>query len=268
MKEMTLREVQLFGLEILKDVHNFCILNGIRYSLAYGTLLGAIRHSGFIPWDDDIDIVMPRPDYEKFCQTFKSDTGFNIFSPIVGDCYLGYARVCDLKKTWVHSMPWCKQSPTGMWIDIFPIDGIDSNRDKNADYNYLSKLEKRRFKARMPKDNLKRPMPFKRLLRTIAKKILFCWTDVKTVVSEYDNFIKGTEFESSNYCGNRAILTYYNKEEYLRSLFDSYIDVEFEGNSFKAISNYDEYLRTIYGDYMRLPPVEKRVRHPQEMYWR
>ena len=99
MKEMTLREVQLFGLEILKDVHHFCTLNGIRYSLAYGTLLGAIRHKGFIPWDDDIDIVMPRPDYEKFCKTFKSDAGYDIFSPVEGDCYLGYARVCDLKRT-------------------------------------------------------------------------------------------------------------------------------------------------------------------------
>ena len=264
---MTLREVQLFGLEILKDVHSFCTLNGIRYSLAYGTLLGAIRHKGFIPWDDDIDIVMPRPDYERFCNSFTSDAGYDIFSPIAGDCYLGYARVCDLKRTWVHSMPWCKQSPTGMWIDIFPIDGIDINRDSNVDFQYLSNLEKRRYIARMPKDNLKRLMPFKRQIRTMAKKILFCWTNIEKIVSEYDNCIKRVDFESSDFCGNRSILAYYQKERYNRSLFDSYIDIEFEGKIFKSIAGYDEFLRTIYGNYMQLPPVEKRVRHPQEMYW-
>ena len=73
MKEMTLRELQLFALEILKDVHQFCTQNNIKYSLYAGTLLGAIRHQGFIPWDDDIDIVMPRDDYNRFCQTYQSE---------------------------------------------------------------------------------------------------------------------------------------------------------------------------------------------------
>lgn len=267
MERIEVKECQKYLLQLAKTFHKICVRNSIPYYMIGGTQLGAIRHKGFIPWDDDIDIVMPRPDYERFCNTFKSDAGYDIFSPIAGNCYLGYARVCDLKRTWVHSMPWCNQSPTGIWIDIFPIDGIDTNRDKNADFQYLSNLEKRRYKARMPKDNLKRPMPFKRQLRTIIKKILFCWTDIKTVVSEYDNFIKGIEYDSSDYCGNRAILTYYKKEEYIRSLFDSYTAVEFEGNCFKAIASYDRYLRTIYGNYMQLPPEDKRVRHPQEMYW-
>lgn len=267
MREMTLREVQLFGLEILKDVHRFCILNDIKYSLAYGTLIGAIRHKGFIPWDDDIDIIMPRPDYERFCKTFTSVSGFSIFSPVLGNCYLGYSRVCDLKKTWVHSMPWCHQSPSGMWIDIFPIDGIDINRNSDEDFQNLSNLESKRYKARIPMDNIKRPMPFKRLIRTLAKKVIFCRSNIQSVVSLYENYIKDIDLGSSEYCGNRAILAYYKKELYPRKLFESYVDVEFEGFSFKAVAGYDELLRTIYGDYMQLPPVEKRVRHPQEMYW-
>lgn len=111
MKEMTLREVQLFELGIRKDVHEFCMANHINYSLAYGTLIGAIRHKGFIPWDDDIDIVMPRPDYDRFCRTYKSQAGYEIFSPIQGNSYLGYTRVCDFKKnlgalhTVVHKKP-------------------------------------------------------------------------------------------------------------------------------------------------------------------
>lgn len=129
MKEMSLREIQLFSLEILKDVHDFCISNDINYSLAYGTLLGAIRHKGFIPWDDDIDIVMPCPDYERFCKIYRSKK-WRLFSPVNNDCYLNYSRVCDLDKTWVLSLPWCKESPTGLWIDIFPIDGIEVNQNQ------------------------------------------------------------------------------------------------------------------------------------------
>ena len=71
MREMALKEIQQVSLDILKDVHQFCINNGIHYSLCYGTLLGAIRHNGFIPWDDDIDIMMPRPDYDRFVNTYK-----------------------------------------------------------------------------------------------------------------------------------------------------------------------------------------------------
>ena len=268
MKEMTLREVQLFGLDILKDVHQFCISNNIRYSLAYGTLIGAVRHKGFIPWDDDIDIIMPRPDYEKFCMTFKSGKSYKVFSPVMGDSYIGYARVCDLERTWAHSMPWCIKSPTGIWIDIFPIDGLDPEvHGTESDFKRLSDLNKKRLIGRFPKDNLSRPMPPLRFIRTIAKKVAFCWCNVEKTVSEYEDFIKSKDFNKSEFCGNRSFCAYYHKEKYRRSLFDDYIDIEFEGSMFKAIAKYDEYLRTIYGDYMKLPPIEKRVRHPQEMYW-
>jgi len=162
MLEMTLREVQLFSTGLLKEVHDFCISKNIRYSMTYGTLLGSVRHKGCIPWDDDIDIMMPRPDYERFCRTFCSENGSACFSPVIGDAYLGYARVCDLKKTWVHSMPWCKESPTGIWIDIFPIDGIDVDDDRVKELSNINRLNKKRYWARMPKDNILRPMPFRR----------------------------------------------------------------------------------------------------------
>lgn len=101
MKEMTLKEIQAVSLEILKDVHMFCLKNDIKYTLQGGTLLGAIRHNGFIPWDEDIDIAMPRPDYERFCQTYASENGYKLICRHNSECYVMYARVCEMEKTLV-----------------------------------------------------------------------------------------------------------------------------------------------------------------------
>lgn len=90
---MQLRDIQKVSLEILKDVHEFCISNDIKYSLGSGTMLGAVRHKGFIPWDDDIDIVMPRPDYERFKNTFRSSQGYVLVKE--EDSYIAFVRVCD-----------------------------------------------------------------------------------------------------------------------------------------------------------------------------
>ena len=268
MKEMTLREVQLFALEILKDVHEFCVANNIRYSIAYGTLIGAIRHKGFIPWDDDIDIVMPRPDYERFCKTFKSSKGFYLFSPLNGDCYFNYSRVCDLDKTYVHSAAWCKESPTGMWIDIFPLDGVDIKQNRDVEGQILKGIGAKRNASRMPLDKWSRPMPLNYRFKVIVKKILYFNTNNKKIVYDYEKLITKSDYNVESYCGNKSLTTYWKKDFYPKSYFESYTEVEFEGQKFMATSEYDKYLRQIYGDYMQLPPEEKRVRHPQQMYWR
>ena len=80
MRKMTLQEIQTVNLELMKDIHAFCVKNNIHYSLAYGSLIGAVRHKGFIPWDDDIDIMMPRPDFERFSHEYKSEKGYRLSS--------------------------------------------------------------------------------------------------------------------------------------------------------------------------------------------
>lgn len=185
----------------------------------------------------------------------------------MSDSYLNYARVCDLEKTWVLSLPWCKESPTGVWIDIFPIDGVKEDT-KEEDFVRLESLRKKQLVARNPKNNLRRPMPFSRYWRSIAMKCIFFWTDIDKLIREYEQCVKRYDYGTTHLCGNKSILNYYAKEAYPTSLFDSYTDVVFEGCTFKSLSRYDEYLKTIFGDYMQLPPMDQRVRHPLEMYWR
>ena len=134
MKEMTLRELQLFSLEILKDVHHFCVDNNIRYSIYGGTLLGAVRHKGFIPWDDDIDIIMPRDDYDKFCDSYISESYVLVNRTKDSSYQLAYSRVCDIKKTQYKAIEPCSRNSTGVWIDVFPADGCPENENDIADF--------------------------------------------------------------------------------------------------------------------------------------
>ena len=146
MRHLTLQELQQFSLDILKDVAGFCEKNNIRYSLGYGTMLGAVRPKGFIPWDDDVDIMMPREDYEKFRTIYKSKLYSFIDSRNTPDCYIAFGRVCDTKKTLASScIPWVKKD-VGVWIDIFPVDRVPDDKD-TFDRIYDSLLLLMKFSA-------------------------------------------------------------------------------------------------------------------------
>lgn len=267
MKEMTLREIQLFELDILKDVHEFCVANNIRYSLAYGTLIGAIRHKGFIPWDDDIDIVMPRPDYDRFCRSYKSKAGYEIFAPALNNSYLGYARVCDFKKSQVLSIPWCTKSPTGIWIDIFPMDGLTAEENLRKVYKRLRHLEKQRMRIRLQIEAFSKPIPLYQKFLIMMRNALHGSTDIKKITDKYEKIITADDYEKSSHCGNRSILMDFPRDKHPRSVFEHYETKEFEGLQLMVISEYDACLRAIYGDYMTPPPEEERVQHPQKIYW-
>lgn len=260
MKIMSLREVQLFSLEILKDVHTFCEEHSIRYSIAYGTLIGAIRHKGFIPWDDDIDIVMPRPDYERFCQDYTSDR-FYISNPKRDPlCCIPFSRVYDKDRTSVFSrVPWHKED-SGLWIDIFPLEGVTEGLDElKVKYEKVCTILDKSNRQRYGMRHLAISEPIKLNVITLIRK---CFTlngrESHKYALELDNLIENSHFDNSEHFVQLACPDDGLMDMHPVRLFSNVSLVPFEDTVVRAFLDSDTYLKKIYGDYMELPPVEKR----------
>ena len=133
-RELSLEEIQNESLRMLSIIDQFCIENGIQYSLGYGALIGAIRHKGFIPWDDDIDLIMTRPNYLRFVSLFNKDKTINrdlkLFAPELDNSYYNITHICDMRRTRVRKYYQWTDEDTGIWIDVFPIDSLPEDGGK------------------------------------------------------------------------------------------------------------------------------------------
>ena len=274
MKKMTLEEVHQVSLEILKDIHEFCIDNGIKYSLSGGSLLGAIRHNGFIPWDDDIDIQMPRPEYERFIHSYKSKNGYGIYSRELDGCEdlkIAFARVCEMERTYVDMglIPW-KKGQTGVWVDVFPIDGAPSD-EKLA----RKKIDKMYFYWRLIGISKgKNPIKYKSAkqlslkIRLVFKKFLSKFIPNNLVV-KYIAMSQEYSFEQSSYLANYSTMHYKYREWQPKESMANYVLHKFENCDFYIMDGYKTSLTSLYGDYMTLPPKEKQVLcDVYKFYWR
>ena len=256
MKKLSLNQIKEIELNILSTVADFCEKNNLKYCLAYGTLIGAIRHKGFIPWDDDIDIWMPRDDYIKFIRDFKhpyyrvqaieNTRNWNILFAKVDD-----TRTIIDKEGYIHF---------GLFIDIFPIDGL-SNDMKTAKNFYSQLLPSRTdyhtlfYFANKP---LSFKSKFKHNLFTLYAKTLMRLGYISRQVDSLTRKMQVYNFYESKYCD----IISGTLENYFEShLFVDIIEAPFEGKQFKIPSNYDLLLRAFYGDYMKLPPIEKRTQY-------
>ena len=264
MMAIELDELHRLQLDMLKDIDSFCRSHGIRYSLGGGTLLGAVRHGGFIPWDDDVDIMMPRADYDRFVSTYNHKE-----SPYRCISYIK-TREVRYAKAWakVHdTRTVCKETNEsadlrhGIFIDVFPIDGLPEDEKKCAKFLKRNASYKHRLKmsmVRVTKYN-KTMNPFKFALSQIVP------TKVWKKLS--DRTSRKYEFESSKYAG-ATTGSYLMKERYRRHIFEHYVDIPFEDCTFRAVKDWHIYLEQHYNDYMALPPEGQRETHSIKAYWK
>lgn len=268
MKAMTLREVQLAELNILRCFANFCEEHGLRYYLANGTLLGAIRHKGFIPWDDDIDVVMPRKDYEKFKKLYIVNE--NCPYELWQDGY-PFVKMMDSNIYFKPLSDTDIDEKCNLWLDIFPYDGFPSDvceAEKLINkMDFLRKVHgyscKRIFNGKSTSEKainfFKKVITFKLLwillARLIGTKRIAKWIDIQA---------KKIDFETADFVGSVAFGIYGMGERISKEHVIDTVKVIFEGQEFPAFKGWDAFLTGIYGDYM----VEKRHSHEFEAFYR
>lgn len=261
MKNITLEESKKIQLAILDAIDLFCTSNKLRYSLAYGTLIGAVRHKGFIPWDDDIDIMMPRPDYDKFLKLFKHEYLKTQYYGNDKTCPMAFAKVIDDRTLVIQPN---NLFHTGIWVDVFPIDGYPSD-DGGI---YFNKISKKVYALTKNRSLAKSEWKVVRNVLEYLVKHLLDPRPRSMVIRDYEKLIYSYDFEKSEFAGCSCCRDTY-KEIMPAEFFKSYIKLPFENKEYFCIKEYDMFLRNMYGDYMILPPVDQRIgHHDYKMYWK
>ncbi len=265
-KLLTTREIQLEQLFILKDVINFLEENKLDYSIAGGTMLGAIRHNGFIPWDDDIDILMPRHDFEFFIDNYKDSDSLYLASYKNGKINLPFAKVF-YKKVKISQRNYKKTDNGFLWIDIFPMDGIEEDNKKSdvlfRKINFLKKcigLSNTKISAILREWR----EPKKIIVKSFMKPFVFI-IPKSFFIKRINYYCKNCDYDNSKYVGNVA-WALSKKEKFLKEKISPKKKVTFEDIMVNGFEEYDYYLTQLYGDYMKLPPLDKRENHEYEAW--
>ena len=262
MKALVLKEIQEVELKLLREFDAFCEKNELRYSLGGGSLLGAIRHKGFIPWDDDVDVMMPRPDYECFLRLYEEQKpSFRMVTYETSEGYnCLFAKVWD-PSTIVRDDYIETADEIGVSIDVFPLDGLGDSEAEAVSIFKKTALNREMLDASLWKKYF-RSKTHSLLVEPIrlALFVLSRFADPKKLLRKVDRVNLSHPFAQSAYAG--CVCGAYREREIMpRDTFEHYIDVPFEGHAFKSIQDYDAYLTKHYGRYMELPPEEKRKTH-------
>ena len=264
MIELTLDEVKETQMRIMDYVDAFCRNNVINYSLDGGTLLGAVRHKGYIPWDDDIDILMTRDEYNRFTEKWNTigNHPFVLSNEESGNS-LGYpfGKVYDPKTvTFVGSI-----ERTGVFIDVFPIDKVIDSIDFESRRKTILKLHKDRAAAMNWLLNKNGDSTFLQRIKSFFNKPR---KDFFQYASMINDIAKSKNSISAPWCYD-MVSAVTAKSLTPAKTFEDYMDISFEDRTYRAMVDYDTYLTCLYGDYMTPPPPEKRVTHHAfKAYWR
>ena len=261
MEKISNDELKKIQCDILLEIHEFCESKGIKYFLAYGSLLGAVRHKGYIPWDNDIDIALTRPEYTRFAKEFN-DFKFKMplrfvdysvdhsFPYSIGKVVLENSKIDELDNVFDYKL--------GINIDVYPVDGIsgeDSSVYKKEKFYKLLLAFKRIKKG----NNF-----FRNICLQIGKFFLLPVSNERLVRKKYE-IASNCDYNNSKY-GCVLVQTNSNDKPISIECFNDVTPVEYEGHLVNAPIGYDVWLKSIFGDYMQLPPEDKRNAHLVNAY--
>ena len=256
--ELSLRDVQLSCLNIMKAFDAFCKENNLTYFLSGGTLLGAIRHKGFIPWDDDVDLMMPREDYQRMLTLDFPDERYGFFClEKMKDYSRPWVRMTD-KSTVISGMAHFSGDTEAICIDIFPIDGIPAG--KLATKLFFKRIRLNDALCKSAKRNYtpdgERFRRLKQVLLALLKPI-----GARRFAIRMNRIAMKYPFATSKFRGVSMVTHYGAREKMEAKVFDHAVEVDFEGMKFPAPNGWHDYLSRLYGDYMQLPPEHARSCH-------
>lgn len=259
MSKLSTREIQLSCLEVLKAFDALCRENQLTYFLSGGTLLGAIRHRGFIPWDDDVDVMMPRADYQRLIRLApqKIDPRWGFYSlDSRSDYGRPWTRMTDAKTRRSTSALFSDDS-SGTYIDIFPIDGMPEGARATKRFLRRIRLNDMLWRTAMRQSvgKKERMQALKKLSAALLRPI------GPNPFARRMNRIAMRQSYSGRFRGVSMITHYGAREKMPAEVFDHAVEVDFEGLRLPAPCGYDIYLTKLYGDYMQLPPEHRRVTH-------
>lgn len=257
MKEITLiEEMQNIIFDIAKEFHNICVRNSIPYYMLGGTMLGAIRHKGFIPWDDDMDFGVPRVYFKTLINLLERELPKHLKLLLPLDKYSVPNEILKIEdnRTLIEEdnkdhIP----NKSGLFIDIFPLDNSDDNWSKFSKNRMIKTMYGWHNLKYYPHSSFKSKV--KRLFMCCIPNSFFYWC-IHQFISKNGNFI-------SNYSGAWGI-----KETIQSKIFGEPTLYLFNDLQLYGVSNYDMYLKHIYGEYMQLPPIEKRYSHIKRAFWK
>ena len=259
MEELTLQEIKRIEFDLLLRFDAFCKEHHIRYFLSNGTLLGAVKYKGFIPWDDDVDVLVPREDYQKLLTLFRDDERYRLFAfERTPEFRFPFAKLCDMTTRKQESNQ-DNGAVLGLDMDIFPLDAWSGDlRRARREVASIGRSMLCLYLTKSAKADSQNPV--KRLVKRlvmVAAKLAGGPYFVRRIIRKSTSPV----FKRGVYVGCKSWCIYGEREIIPAEAFEDTTEVSFEGETFPAPVGYDTYLRSLYGDYVQDPPVEKQKTH-------